>query len=335
MKKILLYNSGGGLGDSIQLFTLILSLQKHFKYSEFFYLGAHENHFQGKLKEFNINIKTLDLGLKYFGFRLWHFLVAKRRFINLEEKKREKKFITKKKSIDQKLDKIDLIIDLQSKLRNTIILNKIPHDHFYSPTYGFKFCTKKAEYSSENHLKNLSNFLNTNIGISKFSLNNLEEKYKSEAKRLLPDKNYIGFSLTQGNAYREKSWSINKFMDLATKIDEKNQVPVFFIKKEETELVNKIKSKIPNALFPEHHSDISCPALVTALASRLNLAITIDNGVMHMIGIANIPMIVLFGPTNSEKFAPKIDSIKILDSKLMHKSDDINSITVHDVYKHI
>ena len=181
----------------------------------------------------------------------------------------------------------------------------------------------------------MSNFLNTNIGISKFSLNNLEEKYKSEAKRLLPDKNYIGFSLTQGNAYREKSWSINKFMDLATKIDEKNQVPVFFIKKEETELVNKIKSKIPNALFPEHHSDISCPALVTALASRLNLAITIDNGVMHMIGIANIPMIVLFGPTNSEKFAPKIDSIKILDSKLMHKSDDINSITVHDVYKHI
>ena len=40
MKKILIYNSGGGLGDSIQLFTLILSLQKHFKSSEFFYLDA-------------------------------------------------------------------------------------------------------------------------------------------------------------------------------------------------------------------------------------------------------------------------------------------------------
>ena len=52
MKKILLYNSGGGLGDSIQLFNLILSLQNHFKSADFFYLGAHENHFQGKLKEF-------------------------------------------------------------------------------------------------------------------------------------------------------------------------------------------------------------------------------------------------------------------------------------------
>ena len=192
MKKILFYNSGGGLGDSIQLFDLILSLQKHFKLAEFFYLGAHENHFQGKLKEFNIKVKTLDLGLKYFGFRWWHFLV------------------TKKKYVDQNLEKMDLIIDLQSKLRNTIILNKIPHDHFYSSTYGFKFCSKKAEYSSGEHLKNLSNFLNTNIGISKFNPNNLEEKYKSEAKRLLPDKNYVGFSCTQGNVYRKKSWSIKK-----------------------------------------------------------------------------------------------------------------------------
>ncbi len=326
MNKILLYNSGGGLGDSIQLFELILSLQNHFKSSEFFYLGAHENHFQGKLKEFNFDIKTLDLGLKYFGFRWWHFLVAKKRFINLG---------TKKRSIHREIDKMDLIIDLQSKLRNTIILNKIPHDNFYSSTYGFKFCTKKAEYTPGEHLKNLSNFLNTNIGISKFNPKNLEEKYKSEAKRLLPDKNYIGFSLTQGNAYREKSWSINNFMNLATKIDEKNKIPVFFIQKGETELVNKIKSKIPNALFPEHHSNISCPALVTALTSRLNLGISIDNGVMHMMGLANIPMIVLFGPTDAKKFAPKIDSIKILDSKFMYQSNDINTITVHDVFKHI
>ena len=315
MKKILLYNSGGGLGDSIQLFTFILSLQKHFKSTEFFYLGAHENHFQNKLKEFNINIKPLNLGLKYFGFRWWHFLFTKKRFT------------------DQNYEKMDLIIDLQSKLRNTIILNKIPHDHFYSSTFGFKFCSKKAEYSSKDHLKNLSNFLNTNIKIVKFNLKNLEEKYKSEAKRLLPDKNYIGFSITQGNLYREKSWSINNFIVLATKIAEKNKIPVFFIEKGQAQLVDKIKSELPNALFPEHYSDISCPALVTALASRLDLAISIDNGIMHMIGLANIPMIVLFGPTESEKFVPKIDSIKIIDSKKLYKSKNINKITVHDVFK--
>ena len=52
-----------------------------------------------------------------------------------------------------------------------------------------------------------------------------------------------------------------------------------------------------------------------------------------MMGLANIPMIVLFGPTDSEKFAPKINSIQILDSKTMHKSENINTITVHDVFR--
>ncbi len=315
MKKILFYNSGGGLGDTIQLFTLILSLKNHFKGSEFLYLGAHENHLLGKLKEFNINIKSLNLGLKYFGFRWWHLLVAKKKFI------------------DQNLEKIDLIIDLQSKLRNTLILRKLPHNHFYSPTYGFRFCTKKAEYSSNEHLENLSNFLNTNIKILRFNLKHLEKKYLFEAKRLLPDNNYIGFSLTQGNVYREKSWALNKFIQLAAKIDEKNKIPVFFIEKKEKKLIEEIKSKIPNALFPEHHSNFSCPALVTALSARLTLAISIDNGIMHMMSLANIPMIVLFGPTDSEKFAPKIDKIKILDSKKIYNSKNINKISVYDVFR--
>ena len=52
-----------------------------------------------------------------------------------------------------------------------------------------------------------------------------------------------------------------------------------------------------------------------------------------MMGLANIPMIVLFGPTDSEKFAPRINSIKILDSKKNYNSKDINRITVLDVFK--
>ena len=81
MEKILLYNSGGGLGDSIQLFTLILSLKGHFKKSKFYYLGAHQNHFNGKLKEYNIKLETVDLDLKYFGFRWWHFFFARKKFL--------------------------------------------------------------------------------------------------------------------------------------------------------------------------------------------------------------------------------------------------------------
>ena len=77
-KNILIYNSGGGLGDSIQLFPLILSLKNHFKQSNFHYLGAHENHFTAALRDYKISIKTLNLGIKFFGFRWWHFLKAKK-----------------------------------------------------------------------------------------------------------------------------------------------------------------------------------------------------------------------------------------------------------------
>ena len=318
MKKILIYNSGGGLGDSIQLFTLILSLKNHFKTSEFFYLGAHENHFKGKLKEFNIDIKTLDLGLKYFGFRWWHLLVAKKRFI------------------DQNFGTIDLIVDLQSKLRNTLILKRIPANNFYSSTYQFKFCSKKSDYISKENISdmtiyNLEKFLKINIKKINYTLSNLNEKYIIEAKRLLPENNYIGFSITQGNEYRKKSWQLNKFIELAKKIQSKNKRPVFFIEKSNNEMINKIKSEIKEALFPEHDSNLSSPALVTALATRLEKAISIDNGVMHMISLASVPMIVLFGPTNSKKFAPNQKNIKILDSKEMYGVKDVSKIKLDDV----
>ena len=78
ISKILIYNSGGGLGDSIQIIPLILSLKNHYRKSKIFYLGAHSNHFDNKLKEYNIKIETLDLKLKYFGFRWWHLLLVKR-----------------------------------------------------------------------------------------------------------------------------------------------------------------------------------------------------------------------------------------------------------------
>ena len=146
---------------------------------------------------------------------------------------------------------------------------------------------------------------------------------------MLPNNNYIGFSLTQGNVYRKKTWEIEKFVNVANKLNHYN--PVFFLGKKDLELIQLIKSRVKNALFPELDTKINCPALVTTLSTRLSKAISIDNGIMHMIGLANIPMIVLFGPTNSDKFAPKIDNINILDSKILYNSNDINLIKEEDV----
>jgi len=318
MNKILLYNSGGGLGDSIQLIPLILSLKNHFKQSEFFYLGAHDNHYENQLKDYNIRIKSLNLNIKYFGFRWWHLFKVKKQLLELN------------------IDKFDLILDLQTKLRNTLILKKIPSKNFYSATYKFIFCTIKNKYSTKNNisemtLSNLEKFLNIKIDRMKYKLSDIDEKFINESKKLLPNNNYIGFSITQGNEYRKKSWPLKNFVELAKKIQMKKKIPVFFLEKSNKEIAKQIKLEIPMVLIPEHESSLSSPALVTALSSRLEGAISIDNGVMHMIGLAKVPMIVIFGPTNSEKFAPNYKGSIVLDSKKIYNTEKISTITVEDV----
>tara|TARA_B100001989_G_scaffold80048_1_gene55326 strand:- start:3 stop:623 length:621 start_codon:yes stop_codon:yes gene_type:complete len=201
---------------------------------------------------------------------------------------------------------------------------------------NFSFCNikkdyKKSTYDHRNLIINLEKLLNISIPFEKYNINKINNSYFEEAKKLLPNNNYVGFSITQGNKYRKKSWSIDKFIGLAKKASKKNKIPVFFIEKNKQELIKKIKDNVDGVLLPELDSKLSGPPLVTAMATRLEKAISIDNGLMHMIGLANIPMIVLFGPTNSKKFSPKIENIKILDSKKMYNSENIDRISVDDV----
>ena len=304
IKKLLIYNSGGGIGDSIQLFPLINSLENLFKKSEIYYLGAHENHYLGKLKEYNIKVKTLNLGLKYFGFRWWHLFAVKKNFSKL------------------KIDQFDLIIDCQSKLRNTIILKQIPSKAFYSTTFNNIFCSK---------LESSIDKFQSDLQKTEYDINNIPKKYFDESLRLLPNKNYIGFSITQGNIYRKKEWPLDKVIKLSKELIKNKKIPVFLIEKKNIELKNKIKNSIPSALFPEHETSLDSPALVTCLGLKLDLAITIDNGIMHMLSLSKVPMISLFGPTDPLKFAPKYKKSKVLDSKKIYKSKNVSDITVEDV----
>ena len=317
--KILIYNSGGGLGDSIQLFDIIYSLKEKFGSENVFYLSAHKNHFNNSLKDYNLHVNELNTNIKYIGFRFWHLLISKKKILK-----------------NNALDDFDLIIDLQSKLRNTLILKQFPHKNFYSSTFDFRFCNLKKDYVSskfeiKNILLNIEKLLNIEIPFKKYQTNLINQKYYDEAKRLLSEDNYIGFSITQGNLYRKKNWPLEKFFNIANKISFKNKKPVFFVEKDNLELINLIKKNVETSIFPELDSTLSGPPLVTALTSRLEKVITIDNGIMHMMGLADIPMIVLFGPTNSKKFAPKVKNIDILDSKTLYKSNDISKITEEDV----
>jgi len=320
IKRILFYNSGGGIGDAIQILPLINSLRAEFKNSKLYYLCAHENHFNTNLKELNCQIETINLDIQYFGFRWWHL------------------FSVKKKLKKYKIEKFDLIVDLQSKLRNTLILRMIPHNYFISSCFNFFLSKPKLKFKKDltinkTILNAINKVLNSKCILQDYNINKINSRYVTESERLLPDKNYVGFSITQGNIYRKKEWPISYIKALCDKLKERNKISVFFIEKKNVDLKKKISSIIPDALFPEYESGLASPALVICLGKRLDFAISIDNGIMHMLSLSKVPMIVLFGPTNSEKFAPNYKNLIILDSKKIKKTSDISAINVEDVLK--
>jgi len=322
INRVLLYNSGGGMGDSIQLLPLIETLKSVLKNVDFYYLSAHQNYFNSTLKDFNCKIKTLDLGIKYFGFRWWQALIVKKKIINLNIKK------------------FDLIIDLQSKVRNTLILKMIPCVNFISPCFNFKLSSLPIKITKGNQIyKDVLEAFNImykkKLELKNYDILKIDNSFFLESKKLLPGTGYVGFSITQGNVYRKKRWPLENIINLSNILIRNNKIPVFLIEKTNTNLINKIKKLLPGALFPENNSDLSSPALVTCLGKRLELAITIDNGIMHLLSLSNVPMISLFGPTDPEKFSPKYKNSIVLDSKKIYKTKDISSITVEDVLKEV
>ena len=218
INRVLLYNSGGGIGDALQILPLINGLKNEFKNANFFYLCSHENHFNSSLKDLNSHIDTLDLDIKYFGFRWWHLLILKSKIKKLN------------------IEKFDMIVDLQSKIRNSLLLKMIPHKYFISSSFNFKFSKpnlniKKIDKKNNNILQAINSILNTNCKLIDYDINKIEDKFNIESKKLLPKNNYIGLSITQGNIYRKKEWPLNNIVNLCNKLKLNNKTPVFFIEK--------------------------------------------------------------------------------------------------------
>jgi len=318
VNRVLLYNSGGGIGDAIQLLPLIDTLKSEFRNTKFYFLSAHENHFNSALKDFNCSIETLDLEIKYFGFRWWHSLIVNKKI--------------KKNNIEP----FDLILDLQTKIRNSLILKLIPHKSFISSTFNFKLSNPVIDIKKEKNINNtilkaINLLFKQSYQIKEFNINLIHKRFFLESEKLLPKNNYVGLSITQGNVYRKKEWPLDNIIKVSNELIKSGKIPVFFIEKKNKELKNKVSQLIPKALFPEHETNLFSPALVTCLGKRLNFAITIDNGIMHMLSLSKVPMIALFGPTNSEKFAPKYKDLIVLDSKKLYNTKSVSSITVEDV----
>ena len=159
----------------------------------------------------------------------------------------------------------------------------------------------------------------------------MQEKYSNEASKLFKnDKKYIGFSITAGHPIREKEISLKTIVEVANYFSDKNFIPTFFIEEKHEDKINTIKAMVKNSYFPEHFvkSSLRNPFLVIAMGKKLHSAISINNGIMHMLGLAGTKTAVFFDE-NSDKFRPLNNN----KSKIYYSSNnkEAKDLTPEDV----
>ena len=213
IKNILLYNSGGGLGDSLLMIPLIQWLKDYYQLSKIFYIqNGIQKHFANTLKDFNDGfVHTIN------------FLPEDFAFFNLIKMRNYSHFKFNKQILETiGIEKFDLIIDTQTRVNNSLVIKSIPHKYFVSPSIRFLLSNPKKFILNSKHIYGrifnyFEKILNINISIP-IELNNLQKKYLDEVSKLFKnDKKYIGFSITGGHPTRKKEMSMKAIIEVANR----------------------------------------------------------------------------------------------------------------------
>ena len=318
LENILFINTGGGIGDALYSLPLINHINERFLPNKIFYYSADEENFwfENKLLEYKPkNLITIKKFPFQFGFRKFHNKLSRSLIDSFD------------------FDQFDLIIDNQTRLKNTLIYKKIPHKHYVSPCMRYLF-SKPFFFRKKrkNIISRLTDYLNTitNKNLKPNYNIQIPKSYSDQAEKLiLKDKKYIGFSLTAGHLTRIKELSLKEIIKLCNHYSEK-YTPTFFIEDKYKDIKLEIKNNVKDSFFPEEflENNFKKPMMVTALGSLTEFNITIDNGISHMLSFSNNKNYIFFNKS-SEKFLPQ--NKKSIGFDCEKENKEINSLTSEEI----
>jgi ADP-heptose:LPS heptosyltransferase len=137
------------------------------------------------------------------------------------------------------------------------------------------------------------------------------------ARLIRADGKAVGFAVGRGNLAVEKEWPLDRFFAAARLLMERGRTPVFLVGPAERPLVERMRSNLPSAIIaeldrPDPVTGAQGIDLCLAIGARLGAAITNDAGLAHVLAVADVPLVALFGPTNPRRWAPEVELIQIL-----------------------
>jgi ADP-heptose:LPS heptosyltransferase len=226
----------------------------------------------------------------------------------------------------------DLIINTEPRLLRMLAARRIPHNYFYSSYRDFLLSDIKPSFpklENPDHVLNqlmwhLSNIVGSPVSITK-PIIEIPKIYMGWATEQLSSNNVRYIGLAPGSGGRNKCWPLDCYIELAKQLLTLKHHPVFLIGPQELEWVSILKEAVPQALFPLQNvcGDLSVYHTF-ALSQRLCLGVANDAGPSHLMATANIPLIVLYGPTTPTHFIPNTDHFQALT---------INDCGVNDISK--
>ena len=215
----------------------------------------------------------------------------------------------------------DYILDTQKSVIRTIALKRIKHKNFISGSANGFFSSKKIKSNKKrkyylNYILDLLDLIVFKKNRSDFKIPISENLEGIISNILLKHKSYVG--IAPGAGEKNKIWSLEKYIELCNYLQVNNKTIVFFIGPDELNLKEKLKNIFPDSIFIED----------------LQLAISNDSGVSHMLSTGYCPLIKLFGPKDSTKFTPENPNLFSISSSDFN-SKNINKIPVSRVIEEI
>jgi ADP-heptose:LPS heptosyltransferase len=143
----------------------------------------------------------------------------------------------------------------------------------------------------------------------------------SAARALLPTAPHGGpvyVGLAPGAGGQDKRWPLERYLDLARRVEASGRKVVFFFGPDEAADAHAARAAVPEALFPETDrtdgfTGVKGSLLAIALAGRLTAAVANDAGPGHMLAAGGAPLLSLQKDhRKAVKFRPAAQRLELL-----------------------